>query len=158
MQKETFLPKELSLPGLPYMHNTGLCSVVVDIPKGYVDIKKYNGTMGHKINHNFNNSIQYDYVRLPNLPQNEQNLLNLYFQVDSVRYGLVGIFTAIKDIKKGEQLFSNYGYAHVEEMVRHREWYYHEWQAFKTNPDNAERAEVLSKYFAEKMKSWKDSL
>lgn len=62
MKRGVNLPENLILPGIPYSHSIGLCEMAVDIPKGYTDITKYNGTMAHKINHNFDNSIKYSYV------------------------------------------------------------------------------------------------
>ena len=62
MDQSTSIPKDLVIPGTPYRHSIGLCGMVADIPKGYTDITKYNGTMAHKMNHNFDNSIQFDFV------------------------------------------------------------------------------------------------
>ena len=45
-----------------YRHSVGLCEAVVDIPKGFEPADKYNATFGHKINHNFENTVEYFYV------------------------------------------------------------------------------------------------
>ena len=43
------------------------CRMAVDIPPQFADTEKYNGTLGHKVNHDFNpNSIyviMYDSAR-----------------------------------------------------------------------------------------------
>ena len=77
-------------------------------------------------------------------------LVSFILQVDSVRYGLVGIFVAIKDVKKGDEVFSNYGYS-VKSFPT-REWYTNEWNEFKANPANAEKVKWLLKAYGERMK------
>ena len=58
------------------------------------------------------------------------------FQIDSARFGLVGGFKALRDIKKGEQIFSNYGYP-LNGNNPHLQWYYDEWHEFVKNfPNN----------------------
>ena len=45
-----------------YRHSVGLCRIVVDIPKGFEPKEKYSATYGHKINHNFHDTVNYFYV------------------------------------------------------------------------------------------------
>ena len=68
-----------------------------------------------------------------------------------MRYGLAAIFSTIKDIKKGDELFCNYGYD-VNTKIHGLEWYVNEWKEFKANPANAERVEQLKKDYDERMK------
>ena len=76
--------------GHAYTQTIGGCEgVKIDIPKGFEDASKYNGTLAHKTQHDFN-------------PNGEMR------RVDTARYGhIVGFFT-IKEVKKGEQFLSNY--------------------------------------------------
>ncbi len=67
------------------------CGHTIYIPVEYGSLKKYNATLGHKLNHSF-----------------RANARTMPF--DSPRFGLVqGIFTT-RDVKRGEELFINYGY------------------------------------------------
>jgi hypothetical protein len=45
------------ITGHPYAHIIGMCDSMIDIPFGYTDVLKYNGTLAHKTNHNFINNI-----------------------------------------------------------------------------------------------------
>jgi len=76
-----------------YTQNIGFCDgVKVDIPKGFEDTSKYNGTLAHKAQHSFGEA-------------------NVYLTtVDTARYGLlVGMITK-RNIKRGEQVMNNYLY------------------------------------------------
>lgn len=45
-----------------YKHSVGVCDVVLDIPEGYEDVSKYNGTLAHKCNHNFLPNVDHYFV------------------------------------------------------------------------------------------------
>ena len=47
-----------------YRHSVGICSLVVDIPKGFEPKEKYSATYGHKINHNFHDTVKYFFVSI----------------------------------------------------------------------------------------------
>ena len=47
-----------------YRHSVGICSLVVDIPKGFEPKEKYSATYGHKINHNFDDTVKYFFVSI----------------------------------------------------------------------------------------------
>ena len=67
------------------------------------------------------------------------NLLIFFkIQVDSVRFGIIGAYFAKRDIKKGEELYSNYGlsYAPITEIIPEyptSTWYFKNWQKYKAN-------------------------
>ena len=50
-------------PSGEYKQNIGLGTGYVDIPVGFKDLSKFSGTMGHKLNHLFNNTCQIRNVR-----------------------------------------------------------------------------------------------
>ena len=52
-------------------------------------------------------------------------------QVDSPRFGLIQIMETFIPVKKGEEIFSFYGYADFFNRNKGREWYYDQWQAYK---------------------------
>ena len=52
-------------------------------------------------------------------------------QVDSARFGLIQILETFKKVKKGEEIYSFYGYADFFIRNKGREWYYGQWQAYK---------------------------
>ena len=66
---------------------------------------------------------------------------------------MAGIFTAIKDIKKGDEVFSNYGYDINAIVWKGREWYANEWEEFKANPANAQRVDWLLKAYGKRIKA-----
>lgn len=51
----------------------------------------------------------------------------ILFQVDTPRNGLIAAWKTKKFMKKGEQIFSNYGYQYHPDAY---EWYKKEWEAF----------------------------
>ena len=51
-------------PPNAYRHNIGFGTGNLDIPRGYEDTQKYNGTLGHKANHSFNKNVFISYVSL----------------------------------------------------------------------------------------------
>ena len=59
------------------------------------------------------------------------NFLFNISQVDSPRFGLIQIMETFKPVKKGEEIFSFYGYADFFNRNEGREWYYDQWQAYK---------------------------
>ena len=57
------LPKESAqFPINAYRHKIGFGTGILDIPRGFEDTRKYNGTLGHKTNHSFNNNVNITYV------------------------------------------------------------------------------------------------
>lgn len=56
----------------------------------------------------------------------------ILFQVDTPRNGLIAAWKTKKFMKKGEQIFSNYGYQYHPDDIPHPsyEWYKKEWEAF----------------------------
>jgi hypothetical protein len=44
------------VPQTPYLQSM-MCKAKIDIPIGYTDALKYNGTLAHKANHNFDNNV-----------------------------------------------------------------------------------------------------
>ena len=62
--------------------------------------------------------------------------------MDSARYGIIGAFVTNQFIKKGEEVFSNYGYGYATILGKSenskRMWYYDLWKKFKEeNPDQS---------------------
>ena len=57
------MPLKYQQTGYPYSQAGCYCEgVIFDIPKGYEDIKTYNGSMAHKINHSFDYNVMYECV------------------------------------------------------------------------------------------------
>ena len=84
----------------------------------------------------------------------ELTLFLFWIQVDSVRFGIIGSFVAKRDIKKGEEIYSNYGlfYAPMTEIIPEypsSSWYFENWQKYKVNHPNEkeyiENAERINK-------------
>ena len=94
-------------------------------------------------------------ISLTNLPfQSRIDPMFIQIQVDSVRYGIIGSFVAKRDIKKGEEIYSNYGlfYAPMTEIIPEypsSSWYFENWQKYKANHPNEkeyiENAERINK-------------
>ena len=68
-------------------------------------------------------------------------------QVDSVRFGIIGSLVAIRDIKKGEEIYSMYGFYYAPMTDKNsndkkRSWYYENWQKFKAN--HADKIEYIA--------------
>ena len=61
-RNETFPNGTFTASG-EYRQRIGLGNGVVDIPVGYKDLSKFSGTMGHKLNHMFNNTCEISRVR-----------------------------------------------------------------------------------------------
>ena len=58
MKTDEELPAEMvQSPDLDYRHTIGFGPGLLDIPKGFEDTKKYNGTLAHKMNHDFENNV-----------------------------------------------------------------------------------------------------
>ena len=61
-------------------------------------------------------------------------------QVDSARYGIIGAYVTNQFIKKGEEVFSNYGprYANLleKDINPTKGWYFSLWQKFKEEHPN----------------------
>ena len=61
----TQMPKEFIQDGDPFKQNGCFCDGVrFDIPKGYEDIRTYNCSMAHKINHSFDNHVSFTCVSI----------------------------------------------------------------------------------------------
>ena len=56
-------PIDTFTPSGEYKQLIGLGTGHVDIPVGFKDLSKFSGTMGHKLNHMFNNTCQIRNVR-----------------------------------------------------------------------------------------------
>ena len=57
------MPLRYQQKGHPYAQNGCFCKgIFFDIPKGYENIKTYNGSMGHKINHSFDHNAIFTCV------------------------------------------------------------------------------------------------
>ena len=68
------LPNKIAQnPPNAYRHNIGFGTGLLDIPRGYEDAQKYNGTLGHKANHSFDKNVFISYV---SLIRRSWNLLN----------------------------------------------------------------------------------
>ena len=54
-------------------------------------------------------------------------------QVDTPRFGLLQLMETVRPVKKGEEIFSNYGYRtdFLREPMKGKEWYYDQWQEYK---------------------------
>ena len=88
------LAKKYQNPDAPFVYQqaVSVCpGVHTDIPHGFEDIKVYNGTYGHKINHHHDRNVNPDFV-------------------DTARYGLLTLWRTIKPIKKGEELLTTYNW------------------------------------------------
>lgn len=105
-----------TIPGGPYRHGVTFCDLIVDIPNGFTDVQKYNATLAHKSNHNFDSNMRQT-------------------QLDSVRNGIIGAFKTTRAVKAGEQLFSNYGYSQrcMMQYCAGMEWYRDEWLNYSAN-------------------------
>ena len=68
--------------------------------------------------------------------------------MDSARFGIIGCLISIKNIKKGDELFSNYGpyYSNLlkPDSNSMTSWYYDCWQKFKT--DHPEEIEYIKQW------------
>ena len=59
------MPTELQQGGYPYRQLGCFCDgVSYDIPKGYEDIKTYNCSMAHKLNHSFDHHALFTCVSM----------------------------------------------------------------------------------------------
>ena len=120
-QNSGYMPDKYVSKSKPhaYRQSVGFCKgVVVDIPDGYEDVFKYNATIGHKANHDFNNHVEHG-------------------QVDSARFGLISTLYTIRSIKKGEEIFSHYWYPISDKLPKNFHWYLDQWEEFKkSNPDS----------------------
>ena len=67
-------------------------STVIHIPEPYWNISNFRATLGHKINHSFTKTK------------------SIYGKCYHPRFGNIRSVYAVADIKKGEEIFVNYGY------------------------------------------------
>ena len=68
MSSKDNLPNEIAqIPPNAYRHAIEFGTGILDIPRGYEDTLRYNGTLGHKANHSFNRNIFISNVSLSNL-------------------------------------------------------------------------------------------
>lgn len=74
--------------------------VHVDLPPEYASLEMFNTTLGHKANHAFHNNAVY-----------------VQFSMHPV-LGAIFSLVAVKDIKAGAEVFTNYGYStkHYENL------------------------------------------
>ena len=74
----------------------------INIPKPYWDIVNYRATLGHKVNHSFiKNNTKFGWAYSP-------------------RFGHCRSIVATRNIRKGEELWINYGYS---DMNNAPQWY-----------------------------------
>ena len=60
-----------------------------------------------------------------------ENCIWCILQADTPRNGLIAMWKSSRPIKKGQQIFSNYGYKDVNAY----DWYKNEWEEFKKTAD-----------------------
>ena len=71
------LPEEIEQPtGLGYRHYIHFGPGLLDIPKGYEDNMRYNGTLAHKTNHSFENNVR---------TSNVSEFINIILNMDHVQ-------------------------------------------------------------------------
>lgn len=79
----------------PWSENNNTISlnddVVIDVPKEWNDIHKYNASLGHKANHSPNNNAKYDKYNHP-------------------RFGEIKSIRTISKVHKNEEITVDYGY------------------------------------------------
>ncbi len=101
-----------------YRHSLGKCDMKIEIPPEFGPTSKYQGTLGHKVNHVFE----------PN---------SKYIQVDSARFGIVNAVMTNQDIKKDQEYFASYGY-NVRDGPK---WYRDLFRVYALkNPDKVKKA------------------
>ena len=95
------------------------CGYKIDIPSPeYESLSKYQGSLGHKINHKFTPSsefIHYDTPRYISLHifsilAISDKISGNYLSNLTFRYGIVVAIKTIEDIKIGQEIFADYGY------------------------------------------------
>ncbi len=52
------LPDNREIPGRPYRHKVGYCDEIIDFEQWMTDATKYNCTLAHKTNHDFDNNVE----------------------------------------------------------------------------------------------------
>jgi len=88
------------------------CFIKIIIPPKESSMNTYQATLGHKANHNFGSNIHFAWT-------------------ETARFGLLLSFKTTVPIKKGEEIFSNYGY----KMELAPKWYRDDYKKFvKENP------------------------
>ena len=73
-------------------------------------------------------------------------------QVDSPRFGLLQIMETFRPIKKGEEIFSFYGYTDFFERKKGTEWYFDQWQAYKKAFPNSPKIKFYENQAKERLK------
>ena len=95
------------------------CGYKIDIPSPeYESLSKYQGSLGHKINHKFTPSsefIHYDTPRYISLHifsilAISDKISGNYLSNLIYRYGIVVAIKTIEDIKTGQEIYADYGY------------------------------------------------
>ncbi len=94
----------------------------------------YNCSLAHKVNHDFMPNVRSVAVSISySILDIDHGFVSLQF--DSVRFGLVGSFKTRRNIKKGEEILSNYGYKNcflsLKKCPKEVNWFYHQFQSFK---------------------------
>lgn len=49
-----------ALANWKYRHNIRFCGTKIDIPPEFEQVEKFRGTLGHKVNHKFMPTTEYD--------------------------------------------------------------------------------------------------
>ena len=92
-----------------------LDNLCIDLPPDIgKDLKKYNATLGHKTNHNFEPNIEYK-----------------IFSVHPV-LGTVMSLVALKTILAGAEFTGNYAY---DTSIPQPAWFLEEWRKFSTEKE-----------------------
>ena len=69
-------------------------------------------------------------------------MIYTYLQIDSPRFGLTIASITIRPIKKGEEIYSFYGYVDLLKKNPEREWYYDQWQEYKKKYPNSPKIKL----------------
>ena len=104
-----------------------MCDLHVNIPPEFGSTKRYQGTIGHKVNHRFD----------PN---------SIFIQFDSPRYGIINALMSNWEIKQDEEFFANYRY----DPKYAPKWYVDYFLEFAK--ENVVDKELLEKFKAAKQK------
>ena len=112
-----------------YNHQIKTCQLRIKIPPEYESSEKYQGTLGHKVNHKF--------------PPNNNCVYSKW--VDSARFGPIISVKSVRDVKEGEELFADYSYNVTSvDLPWYKELYrkHLEDMADKNTTDNFNHAEL----------------
>jgi len=93
------------------------CQMIIDIPPEYGSTEKFQGSLAHKINHKFDSN-------------------SIFAPIESARFGIILSLKTSMPMKKGEELFTHYGYTQTFAPKWYRELYKH---YAKENPEKASK-------------------